>query len=865
MGDQELIDCDLIATHMNGLAQLSRSELWAAVSLYSPGGGTISPTQEPQNRVQGNACAICFLLKARTYSTLECRCACSVARPVRTGVHRHGSEQRGPQRDGRCHHTKTLLGGYFRAASDRGLKRTTSCSEPPCHGIARLDEPFVAWRESDAPLHSPRAVVASERFIFVSMRFGIGTVARIHLSSQHAHESECSAASAALPEGVDYLGARGGWLQKQDLTGPSATHVDILALSPSGLMLFAIPFESPAQCKFEPGRTTGGIACCLLARIVVATGECRCEHKAALVRALPVNPKGLAVHALVAATDDTLFFGAESVTRLELSTGRSSTLAVQPSPPQSALDRVFSALALRTPPGSSHQALYAVLSSKSLRPHQTGGVPPLLVTISLSQDGANGTGKVHVLARLPGQLFYPGLTLLSHAHALVSTYNGHAVLEVMLGSELGSESGQRWRVATGSWCANGHLSPRIYGSNWVDTTCQRSINNGCSLNHPWGLAAHPTCPRMVYVVEQENWAVRQLVLPLATSRAGDAALPDPLRDMGRRKANTEARAHTKAGAAGFLTRCPDCLLPLSRRNRRPRSAHPHSNCQRLIHVVVTRHTEDIEWTRGLDRCLVGRLTICNTGLPLNMPGEVLMRNSGREAGCILHMLRTAPPMRHGVIAFVQAQPHCTAGHRCVLRSLSRLRAADLDAHGGFAVLGDEPSNMRWMSPWFDQADAGEPCLNETFRTLTGLTEEHAASLRAAFATHSTFQIGAQFAVSWTAVLQLPPRLRVWLDQAHAHLMKGRAHLSDKPYVHGECCKARHTCMPWLLERTYQTIFHLSAMTKDLYGTDNQGSSARVKREGGADHRSHAGRLDELIAHDLSKWYAFTRAAQYLND
>ena len=100
MGDPELIDCDLIATHMNGLAQLSRSELWAAVSLYSPGGGTISPTQEPQNRVQGNACAICFLLKARTYSTLECRCACSVARPVRTGVHRHGSEQRGPQRDG---------------------------------------------------------------------------------------------------------------------------------------------------------------------------------------------------------------------------------------------------------------------------------------------------------------------------------------------------------------------------------------------------------------------------------------------------------------------------------------------------------------------------------------------------------------------------------------------------------------------------------------------------------------------------------------------------------------------------------------------------------------------------------------------
>ena len=75
MGDQELIDCDLIATHMNGLAQLSRSELWAAVRLYSPGGGTISPTQEPQNRVQGNACAICFLLKARTYPTLECRCA----------------------------------------------------------------------------------------------------------------------------------------------------------------------------------------------------------------------------------------------------------------------------------------------------------------------------------------------------------------------------------------------------------------------------------------------------------------------------------------------------------------------------------------------------------------------------------------------------------------------------------------------------------------------------------------------------------------------------------------------------------------------------------------------------------------------
>ena len=96
-------------------------------------------------------------------------------------------------------------------------------------------------------------------------------------------------------------------------------------------------------------------------------------------------------------------------------------------------------------------------------------------------------------------------------------------------------------------------------------------------------------------------------------------------------------------------------------------------------------------------------------------------------------------------------------------------------------------------------------------------------------------------------------------------MKGRAHLSDKPYVHGECCKARHTCMPWLLERTYQTIFHLSAMTKDLYGTDNQGSSARVKREGGADRRSHAGRLNELIAHDLSKWHAFTRAAQYLND
>ena len=73
-----------------------------------------------------------------------------------------------------------------------------------------------------------------------------------------------------------------------------------------------------------------------------------------------------------------------------------------------------------------------MLSTKSLRPHQTGGVPPLLVTISLSQDGANRTGKVRVLTRLPGQLFYPGLTLLSHAHALVSTYNGHAVLEVML-------------------------------------------------------------------------------------------------------------------------------------------------------------------------------------------------------------------------------------------------------------------------------------------------------------------------------------------------------------------------------------------------------------------------------------------------
>ena len=246
--------------------------------------------------------------------------------------------------------------------------------------------------------------------------------------------------------------------------------------------------------------------------------------------------------------------------------------------------------------------------------------------------------------------------------------------------------------------------------------------------------------------------------------------------------------------------------------------------------MVMRHRENVSWAQKLDPCVVGKVTICNTGPALGVFREVRVRNTGREAGCILHMLlrysEPAPHFRRGIVAFVQARPHCASGstefaRSCVARSLRGLRASKMNKQGGFVPLSDTARNNAWLPEWLLRA---EPCFNSTFQTLTGMSPERAASLKETLVQHAFFQIGAQFAVTWAAVRGLPADLRGWLERAQQHLE--RPDLAVVPYNHNDCCAAGHTCLPWMLERTYEAIFRLAACRHATGGVLAQNNHAR---------------------------------------
>ena len=169
-------------------------------------------------------------------------------------------------------------------------------------------------------------------------------------------------------------------------------------------------------------------------------------------------------------------------------------------------------------------------------------------------------------------------------------------------------------------------------------------------------------------------------------------------------------------------------------------------------------------------------------------------------------------------------------------ALPNLTAPAIDARGGFVTLGSLPVDLPYgEAGLLDNGCApaellgliGDAGASEAMDAAVGATrrghrrmargqittgETEAARLLALLRTHATFQIGAQFAVSRTALLTLfsTPLLMQWVHRTAAVFdAPSTLPSSAQGYTLAACCKlAGRTCLPWIWERTWQTLFHL---------------------------------------------------------
>ena len=270
-----------------------------------------------------------------------------------------------------------------------------------------------------------------------------------------------------------------------------------------------------------------------------------------------------------------------------------------------------------------------------------------------------------------------------------------------------------------------------------------------------------------------------------------------------------------------------------------------------LHLVVAQHDENISWTRQLwlaARCVfVYRASSSVPPTDLSRSEAIgaafIVPNTGREALSYLTHLRrifSGNIMPAPITAFVQGSPHCSWDSRgdpnCVqyladeLQRISRM-PEKVDAHGGAVFLS---------SQWPREFNVGIPlnlakvrsCYLSAWQGMSGWPAVDAERLFAAWEARAMYVPGAQFVLSHALLSRRGGTLQRWLTQADAQMRRqGLQDSATNTYSGDNCCGERRTCLPWLLERLWVSLFLLPTLIKSA--TTMTAASGRAPLSGGS--------------------------------
>ena len=224
---------------------------------------------------------------------------------------------------------------------------------------------------------------------------------------------------------------------------------------------------------------------------------------------------------------------------------------------------------------------------------------------------------------------------------------------------------------------------------------------------------------------------------------------------------------------------------------------PSDDAPRVSIVLCGKASDDVSWAKDAFRSRkeVSLSVYLQPEPPLDWDASV--KTGGGESLCFLRHIMTSSDAIGDVTVFAAASPRCGSPHPAAMAGCIPLfvRVIGALASGAATIepLGFAPALSPFPRFQFhaDLSAGAEGCLGSQYKTLTGrdLSEDQP------FLTHVP---GGAFAVARANLMSAPHE---WLRQA-ANQTRGTS-FYDR--VDG-CCGEDKTCVPWLLERLWPTIF-----------------------------------------------------------
>jgi len=415
----------------------------------------------------------------------------------------------------------TLVLGQCPTYVTSTLIRSSGVLEPGTRNASRV------WGATQNSLLAPRGLAVSpEGMVYISMRWGSGTVARIDLCT-----------TGPMHHGVAYLQSSGGWGPRREAAhGPGM--LDTLALDPTSQHLFVGHREGlERRCSGTPDdsplcRTAPPLWRCNLLHVDTVSGRQRCLSTAGLP--LEHLSHGVDIYSL-AATSEYLYVGGEggvyllnwAATGPELARPfASDALAALIIPPCCARSCAISSLVLQH---GADGALTHLLARRTLKYGRPTGcnVGESVVRLAVGCAGTCATAAVDEGLSLDPSFHGFGMAV-SSTSILTTSYSTH---EILCQPRLPSPRAHATAVA-GQHCR--WFSERSYpGYNrenaFSASSCSAlpALVDGprSQLYHPFGLACWPAgCDGGILLADQNNNALRFLAPKGVTLRGLRASL-----------------------------------------------------------------------------------------------------------------------------------------------------------------------------------------------------------------------------------------------------------------------------------------------------------------------------------------------------
>ena len=262
---------------------------------------------------------------------------------------------------------------------------------------------------------------------------------------------------------------------------------------------------------------------------------------------------------------------------------------------------------------------------------------------------------------------------------------------------------------------------------------------------------------------------------------------------------------------------------------------PDCQCRTTPQLVLARYNEDITWARNATGV---RLIVYNSGEPLGLAAdERRVPNAGREAlSFVTHLLELQRTAREcgatctpRAVIFSQATPMCSKEHGRVSSTAWGMAMAQRCSQHVLRYARAVADGAALRPTGFVPLDYGgtmfQAVLKEVgdcWRTAMANLFGGPSALLDVIGLHDWvyYNPSAQFAVARANILATPSewleraaqemrasRLLPWLKRRSLQALQKRRPKAASMAHQQQCCDAsqRHTCLPWLLERTWALL------------------------------------------------------------